>query len=42
MRQSVIELGPAIDRDGAATRTADRLDKFYTLACSQFIPATGF
>jgi hypothetical protein len=38
MSKPVVELGPAIYSNGAATRTADRLDKFNSLACSQFIP----
>jgi hypothetical protein len=40
MGKPVVELGPAIDRYSAATRTADRFDKVHTLACSQISPRT--
>jgi hypothetical protein len=38
MSKPVVELGATIDRNGAATRTADRFDKVNTLACSQITP----
>jgi hypothetical protein len=40
MGKPVVELGAAIDRNSAATHAADRLDKFYTFACSQCTPRT--
>jgi hypothetical protein len=42
MRKPVIQLGPAIDRNSAATRTADRFDKFHSLACGQILSSYSF